>query len=284
MAAPAAADRPCSAMAASARLRRRLATVVNLARRSSHPARPDSTRQSIIDKGASCLTSTATDANPRRRHGRAGSCCSPVSAWRPAAAPRAARLRAPRGAPRRRTSASTARRAPDGPNAGRFAAMRECLQKNGITLPKRTPGQRPVRRRLSRRRRWQRRRRPQLPKGVTRAQYEAAVKKCGGALAPSAARRRPLQQPRLPGGAREVRDLHARKRRERPRPEHLGQRPDLQHQRPEHEQPAVQGRRGQVPERPERGVPAWTRHGQPWRRSSAPSGGSRRRLLQPGSG
>jgi hypothetical protein len=69
-----------------------------------------------------------------------------------------------------------------GPNAGRFAAMRECLQKNGITLPKRTPGQK----------------RPsggaggflgggggaaggpQLPKGVTRAQYEAAIKKCGG--------------------------------------------------------------------------------------------------------
>ncbi len=71
-----------------------------------------------------------------------------------------------------------------GPITGRFAAMRECLQKNGITLPKRTPGQR----------------RPggaggaggflgggaagtggpALPKGVTRAQYEAAIKKCGG--------------------------------------------------------------------------------------------------------
>jgi hypothetical protein len=71
-----------------------------------------------------------------------------------------------------------------GPGTGRFAAMRECLQKNGITLPKRTPGQR----------------RPggpggaggflgggaagagapALPKGVTRAQYEAAIKKCGG--------------------------------------------------------------------------------------------------------
>jgi hypothetical protein len=62
--------------------------------------------------------------------------------------------------------------------SGRFAALRECLQKNGITLPKRTPGQG----------------RPpaggslggdgggasQLPSGVTRAQYEAAVKKCGG--------------------------------------------------------------------------------------------------------
>jgi hypothetical protein len=82
------------------------------------------------------------------------------------------------------TSASTGTGA-KGPNAGRFAAIRECLQKNGITLPKRTPGQK----------------RPyggaggflgggaggsgaaggpQLPKGVTRSQYEAALKKCGG--------------------------------------------------------------------------------------------------------
>jgi hypothetical protein len=65
-----------------------------------------------------------------------------------------------------------------GAATGRFAALRECLKKNGITLPKRAPGQR---------------RRPggggflggggaapQLPKGVTRAQYEAALKKCGG--------------------------------------------------------------------------------------------------------
>ncbi|MGP0100525.1 MAG: hypothetical protein ACLPUT_02750 [Solirubrobacteraceae bacterium] len=64
-----------------------------------------------------------------------------------------------------------------GAAGGRFAAVRECLQKNGITLPKRTPGQRPS---------------PgtgggflggggpTLPKGVTKAQYEAAIKKCGG--------------------------------------------------------------------------------------------------------
>jgi hypothetical protein len=69
-----------------------------------------------------------------------------------------------------------------GPDTARFASIRECLQKAGITLPKRTPGQK----------------RPsggaggflgggggaaggpQLPKGVTRAQYEAAIKKCGG--------------------------------------------------------------------------------------------------------
>jgi hypothetical protein len=64
-----------------------------------------------------------------------------------------------------------------GSNSGRFAAMRECLQKNGVTLPAFKPGQHGQ---------------PQargpfgagsaarLPKGVTRAQYEAALKKCGG--------------------------------------------------------------------------------------------------------
>jgi len=54
---------------------------------------------------------------------------------------------------------------PGGPNAGRFAAVRECLRKNGIVLPKHTPGQRPV-----------------LPAGTTRAQYEVLIKKCGGGV------------------------------------------------------------------------------------------------------
>jgi hypothetical protein len=64
-----------------------------------------------------------------------------------------------------------------GPNAGRFTAVRACLQKNGITLPKLPAGKRPV---------------PgvspggiggggfALPKGMSKAQYEAVVKKCGG--------------------------------------------------------------------------------------------------------
>ncbi|MFI5010396.1 MAG: hypothetical protein ACHQDY_09005 [Solirubrobacterales bacterium] len=56
--------------------------------------------------------------------------------------------------------------------------MRACLQQNGVTLPPRTPGQPHT---------------PggggflgggaggpQLPKGVTRAQFEVALKKCGG--------------------------------------------------------------------------------------------------------
>jgi hypothetical protein len=67
------------------------------------------------------------------------------------------------------TTPSTTGKAP-GAIGGRFAALRECLQKNGITLPKFTPGKR-VAPGTSR---------SFLPKGVTKAQYEAAIKKCGG--------------------------------------------------------------------------------------------------------
>jgi hypothetical protein len=78
------------------------------------------------------------------------------------------------------TPPGAARTGVTGPGAARFKALRECLQKNGVTLPKRAPGQR----------------RggpggprgflgggaggPRLPNGVTRTQYEAAIKKCGG--------------------------------------------------------------------------------------------------------
>lgn len=65
---------------------------------------------------------------------------------------------------------------------GRLTALRECLQKDGITLPKRGAS-------------GQSQGGPggllgggsQLPKGVTRAQFEAALKKCGG-LRPGAGR------------------------------------------------------------------------------------------------
>jgi hypothetical protein len=60
--------------------------------------------------------------------------------------------------------------------AGRFKALRECLQKNGVTLPNRTPGQgagggargllgAPA---------------GSPPAGVSKSTYEAALKKCGG--------------------------------------------------------------------------------------------------------
>ncbi|MGA9875506.1 MAG: hypothetical protein WBQ21_06835 [Solirubrobacteraceae bacterium] len=55
--------------------------------------------------------------------------------------------------------------------------MRECLQKNGITLPQRAPGSgRPAGGVGFRGAGGG----PTLPKGVTLAQYDAALKKCGG--------------------------------------------------------------------------------------------------------
>jgi hypothetical protein len=65
---------------------------------------------------------------------------------------------------------------PTGSGISRFKAIRECLQKNGITLPQRTPGTRPTPGAGG----FPGGAGPALPKGVTRAQYEAALKKCGG--------------------------------------------------------------------------------------------------------
>jgi hypothetical protein len=67
---------------------------------------------------------------------------------------------------------------PAGRGGQRFAKVRECLQKQGITLPKVRPGGGPYGgpRGLLRPGTGG----PQLPKGMTRAQFEAAVKKCGG--------------------------------------------------------------------------------------------------------
>ena len=94
------------------------------------------------------------------------------------------------------TSTGTPSTGAGGAGASRFKALRECLQKNGITLPARTPGQRPPSGSVhpggaggflggggaganG----------PKLPNGVTRAQYEAAIKKCGGAFRGGAAAR-----------------------------------------------------------------------------------------------
>jgi hypothetical protein len=75
-------------------------------------------------------------------------------------------------------STSTTPGAPGGGRgSARFAAMRECRQKNGITLPKRTSGSRPGGGFVPGAGAGGG---PHLPNGVTRAQYEAALKKCGG--------------------------------------------------------------------------------------------------------
>ena len=64
-----------------------------------------------------------------------------------------------------------------GPGRQRSTAIRECLQKNGVTLPQRTPGSAGGGGFL---RGGGASGGPQLPKGMTRAQFEAALKKCGG--------------------------------------------------------------------------------------------------------
>ncbi len=74
------------------------------------------------------------------------------------------------------SSKSTTKTAAPGAGPSRFAALRACLQKEGITLPTRKPGQAPGAggflgggsRGLK------------LPAGVSRTKYEAAIKKCGG--------------------------------------------------------------------------------------------------------
>jgi hypothetical protein len=72
-------------------------------------------------------------------------------------------------------SATSPRGGGGGGGGARFGALRKCLQQQGITLPQRTPGQGPGGGGLlgggTPR---------QLPKGVTQAQLEAAMKKCGG--------------------------------------------------------------------------------------------------------
>ncbi len=60
----------------------------------------------------------------------------------------------------------------------RFAAIRECLRKNGVALSSRTPGQPPRRGYLPGGA-------PVLPKGMTPQRYQAAIKKCGGLARPA---------------------------------------------------------------------------------------------------
>jgi len=111
--------------------------------------------------GGSSSSSTATTTANAAASGSAGTATGPGG---PATGPGGTA-----------TAPSGTATGPSGQGFGRFKALRECLQRNGITLTKRTPGQRPPGGFLGGAGG------PQLPAGVTRAQYEAAVKKCGGA-------------------------------------------------------------------------------------------------------
>jgi hypothetical protein len=71
------------------------------------------------------------------------------------------------------TAASTTPGGSAGARGGRFSALRECLQKQGITLPRRAAGTGGLPGSGSGQGRT-------LPSGVSRAQFEAATKKCGG--------------------------------------------------------------------------------------------------------
>jgi hypothetical protein len=62
----------------------------------------------------------------------------------------------------------------------RFAAVRECLQKNGVTLPQRPAGGRAAHRGAPGFLGGGASGGPTLPKGMTRAQYTEILKKCGG--------------------------------------------------------------------------------------------------------
>jgi hypothetical protein len=75
-------------------------------------------------------------------------------------------------------SAATAKAAGTAGAPARFAAIRECLQKDGIVLPKRTPGGRPSGKGFLPGGA------PQLPQGVSPQRYQAAIRKCGGLARP----------------------------------------------------------------------------------------------------
>ena len=131
----------------------------------------------------------------------------------------------------------TTGKAPAG-GASRFTALRECLEKNGITLPKFTPGQRPSGGTHG----------PTLPQGVSKSQYEAALKKCGGGrgfLGGSGGASR-FNSPAVKQALAKFSTCMSENGVKIPTANTSGKGPDLQHERPEHEQRHVQSGREQV--------------------------------------
>ena len=234
-------------------------------RRASHTTQ-------ITNKGSPCLTSTAKAASPARRQfvlvlaslalaacGGSSSTTGTTPASASSTAPGVEHAAAKAGASAQRPL----RGAPRMPAEERHLAA----QTHARPTPRR-------RRRRSARR--ERRHRP-LPKGVTRAQYEAALKKCGGGFRAALRRRYRLastaRQPsrRSTKFAACMRENGVNVRRT----EHLRQRPDLQHQGHQHDEHPVHDRRAQVPELPAHGLrrtPRSRRHGRSPRRHGRSTG------------
>ena len=94
---------------------------------------------------------------------------------------------------------------------------------------------------------------PALPKGVTREQFQAALKKCGltrrfGAGGRFGAGRANFNTPAFRKTLASFVDLHGRTRRQAPRPQHQRQRPRVRHLRDRHQKRLLPEGRGNVPQ------------------------------------
>jgi hypothetical protein len=127
--------------------------------------------------GSSASTTTSTTAN-----------ASATSTQATGAGTTSTTSTTPAGASTGRTPVRNRPRPTAAASARHYATVRECLLKDGITLPSRPPGSGPGSRGGS-----------QLPKGMTREQFRAALVKCGGgSRAPGGVGGRPaLSSPRF---------------------------------------------------------------------------------------
>ena len=124
--------------------------------------------------GGSSPTTTTTANAASTTHAAAGATTSPSTTTSPGTtAPTAPAAGSTSSGP----SGPSGTLRPSGPGAGRFAALDKCLQKNGVTLPQRPAGATGPGGLLGPGAR-------QLPKGVTSAQYRAALKKCAPGFLP----------------------------------------------------------------------------------------------------
>jgi hypothetical protein len=140
--------------------------------------------------GGSSSTTTQTTANAAARGTPGSATTAPGGTSSTGATPGGT---SSTGAPPSGTSSTGAPPAGQ-PNPAHFAAVRECLSKKGITLPRRTPGAAGLLGGGASG--------AQLPKGMSRTQFAEALKSCGGGFGGNHFRRvggfhNPLNNPRF---------------------------------------------------------------------------------------